>query len=452
MREDQEGGRKLPAPGHKTWCRRLVHSGLAGWRQGTGVPTVLSPQLFLMVAGMFLYGTGNGAADPYLALFMNTRLGLSLTAIGLIYGVAQMAAIPVQLISSAVADDYGRRYSLTTALLTEAIVYSGLALVGSAWQAIALIALSAAFGWTLFMTSSNAIVADLVPPPRMLTAFGISRVSLSIGNVLGPVIAGVALASGASYRALFLGAAGCCVAFLIIELLWLRDSRPAETRRDLKAPRRTSVSVLLRDRRFVFFGLVTLLPLYGCSQLEATYPLYLTKVLGVSVRSWGLLWALYALVGAAAQYPLVRVLRRHKPMMMMVLASMLIGCGLGATTLTHGGWPLVGLTAMTSAGVILLATAATTITAAMAPAELRARYMGGLTIIWMAGQALGMMVGGFAMESLGGRTAYAVVLGAGVVGSLLFLHLSKSGNDSCTDDEQHGQRRPMPSPSRPSGR
>jgi MFS family permease len=51
---------------------------------------------------------------------------------------------------------------------------------------------------------------------------------------------------------------------------------------------------------------------------------------------------------------------------------------------------------------------------------LRGRYMGVWTIVYMGGYALGPLLGGWALDALGGRTAFAVVTAACLVGAALF--------------------------------
>jgi len=52
--------------------------------------------------------------------------------------------------------------------------------------------------------------------------------------------------------------------------------------------------------------------------------------------------------------------------------------------------------------------------------------MGAWTLVWMGGYALGPTFGGMAMDRLGGRGAYAVILGVGLLGATLFVSMRGS--------------------------
>jgi MFS family permease len=56
----------------------------------------------------------------------------------------------------------------------------------------------------------------------------------------------------------------------------------------------------------------------------------------------------------------------------------------------------------------------------MAPTELRGRYMGVWTLVYLGGYGLGPLCGGFAMDALGARSAFVVVAAAGLLGAALF--------------------------------
>ena len=78
-----------------------------------------------------------------------------------------------------------------------------------------------------------------------------------------------------------------------------------------------------------------------------------------------------------------------------------------------------------SFGTALLMPFSVTVISHLAPLRLRGRYMGAWTLVWTAGVALGPIFGGFAMQHLGGRGAYAIAFAAGLTGAALCLVLSR---------------------------
>jgi MFS family permease len=80
-----------------------------------------------------------------------------------------------------------------------------------------------------------------------------------------------------------------------------------------------------------------------------------------------------------------------------------------------------------SFGTALLVPISSTVVSYLAPEHLRGRYMGAWTLVWTGGIALGPIFGGLAMDHLGGRGAYAIVLAAGLTGAALYVLLGLRG-------------------------
>ena len=93
-----------------------------------------------------------------------------------------------------------------------------------------LVVVESALGWPLFLTSSNAMIADVLPQAKRANAYSVIRTAMNVGVVLGPAAGGIALGLGASFRDVFLAAALGCAAFLVLILLWVQETRPAAAR------------------------------------------------------------------------------------------------------------------------------------------------------------------------------------------------------------------------------
>jgi len=104
-------------------------------------------------------------------------------------------------------------------------------------------------------------------------------------------------------------------------------------------------------------------------------------------------------------------------------ASALISLGLCGAAFAPVGWPTAAFVLVISLGSVLLIPISATIVSQMAPVALRGRYMGAWTLVWTAGMALGPTFGGMAMDRLGGRGAYGVILGVGLLGAVLFARM-----------------------------
>ncbi len=115
------------------------------------------------------------------------------------------------------------------------------------------------------------------------------------------------------------------------------------------------------------------------------------------------------------QYPLIRWLRHRDPMLLMAAASACLGVGLGSAAFVS--WPATFVfMLLISVGLVMFIPIASTVVSRLAPVELRGRYMGAWTLVFMGGYALGPLLGGLALDALGGRVDFLIVAAAGLWG------------------------------------
>ena len=381
-------------------------------------------QFWLLVGGTFLYLLGYELGYPFETVYLHARLGVSMTSVGLIIGLPILAGLPVQIAGGAIADRFGRRGLLILGICAGIVLFEGLALAGKLWQVVTVIAIEAAFGWAMFSTANNSMLADLTPLVRRAEAYGISRVAVTAGMAVGPLVGGLLLGAGLDYRVLFASGGMVCALFLLLVLLRFEESRPAAVAE--AGDRLTTLAgyrVVLRDRRFLAFCGIALLPLYGFGQIYVTLPVLLRNSVGISLTDWGLLAALYAGSAVLLQYPVVRRTKRYDKLGLLSIASACIGAGLSGAAFAPKGIGTAACVLLTSVGTMLFVPIAPAFVSEMAPTALRGRYMGAWTFVWMGGTALGPTFGGLAMDRLSGRGAYLVILAAGLFGALLFALL-----------------------------
>ena len=392
-------------------------------------------QYWLLIAGTFVYATGVEMCYPFQTLYLNQRLGLSMTSIGVIIGATLFAGLPFQIVGGAVADRFGRRPVLILAICAGMALYIGLGVAHQLWLVIALFAFEAAFGWAQYLTASNAMVSDLTPLSRRAEAFSILRVALNAGITIGPLVAAPLISLDPTFRTSFLGAGLVCGIFLVMVLTLFKETRPPSAGRGSIGSAFRGYGQVLRDRRMLAFCVVALLPLYGFGQIWVTMPIVLGDLHGVSAGMWGILLVVYGASTAILQYPVIRVLGRFDHMLLMALASLCVGIGTGGAAFVP--WPFTfACVIVISFGIVLFIPISSTVVSHLTPTALRGRYMGSWTMVYIGGYALGPLLGGWAMDALGGRGAFAVVAATGLLGALLFpLLRTKTG---ARDEDRDG--------------
>jgi MFS family permease len=272
------------------------------------------------------------------------------------------------------------------------------------------------------------MIADLLPSEKRQEGFGVTRAAMNFGVVVGPVLAAQALGRyGVSYRALFLSAAAGCGLMVVMMAIWIRESRPASATQRVRHPDkqgRSGYRRVFHDRVFIVFCLAAVLPVFCIGNFGSIYAVYITSFLGVPSSEWAYLLTLNALIVVLVQIPLVTALRRRNRMILLAVSSGLLALGIGGSAFAGPLWTLVILIIVLSLGETLLSPVASAEVADLAPEALRGRYMGVWTVVWNGGAALGPAFGGWAMDNMGGRQAFVVLLVVGLAGTASFLALA----------------------------
>lgn len=381
-------------------------------------------QFWLLAGGAFLLLTGIDMCFPFETSYLTTRFGVSMTALGFILGLPLLAAVPLYIAGGAFTDRYGRRPAMAVAIVVVSLLYVVFAGADRLWPIAVAVALEAAFGWSLYLTGSNAMVADLIAVERRAEAYSITRVAQHIGMVVGPLAAALLLAAGFSYRWLFVGGAVICAAYVVLMLLTFKETKPQVRHHEPLGRTLSDYRSVLKDRGFLAFCLLALLPLFGFGQIWVTLPIALREQHGVTPQAWAWLLTFYALTVAVLQYPIIRLLRRRNLIMVVAAASLFVGSGmLGVVTAPPGALTFFFIFCV-SLGVMLLIPVAPTVAAEFAPVPLRGRYMGVWTLTQQSGYALGPLCGGVALDTLGPVGGGAVTALCGLAGAAGFCSLA----------------------------
>lgn len=381
-------------------------------------------QFWLLTVGLVVLVTGIDISLPFQTSYLTQELGIPITTVGLVLGIPALLVLPFHIVGGMLVDRFGRKTAMLIGGAFMILFYGTFALAHTLWPIAIVVSLEAAFGWALFLTGSNAMVADLIPYQRRAEAYSLTRVATYIAMIIGPLLAGLILTAGAGYRPLFLASVCLCGAFVVLVVSVFRDTAS----RSSTAPASFTGMLgeyggVLCDRRFLAFCAAALFPLYGFGQIWTTLPVALHDAHGVSARDWSLLVVIYAVTVTILQYPLIRVLRNRDPLLLMATCSVLLCGGLAGTTIVPLG--VLTILCMTTVGFgsMLLMPISASVAAALAPPHLRGRYMATWTLAQTGGYALGPTFGGWALGGLGSLGAAAVLAACGAVGATAFLIL-----------------------------
>lgn len=182
-----------------------------------------------------LMDTSSEIIHALLPLFMTATLGLSVTAVGAIDGIAESTASIVKVFSGYLSDKFGKRKPLI-------LLGYGLGAVSKPFFPLAaglLPVLAARFadriGKGIRGAARDALIADVTPPGLRGRAFGLRQSMDTVGAFVGPVLAiGLMIVFANDMRSVFWVAVIPAVLAVLCVVFWVKE--PVAPKAEANAP------------------------------------------------------------------------------------------------------------------------------------------------------------------------------------------------------------------------
>ena len=339
---------------------------------------------WVLFAGMFLNKFG-AFVVPFLTLYLTSR-GYTVGEAGLAVGAYGVGNLLASLLGGHLADYLGRRQTIVLSMFSGAAT---MLLLSQAESLSAIVALTALTGLTneFYRPASAALLTDVVPAARRLTAFAALRMAFNAGFAFGPATAGFLAAYG--YFWLFAGDAATSVLFGLVAMLAL-PRRPQHPQAN--AGWDEALRLFWRDRRLHQLLLANFAIALLFFQMASTYGLHVTR-LGFSTATYGGLVSLNGALVVLVELPLTTVTRRFPARHVMAVGYLLSGLGFAANALVHSVPALVACMIVFTLGEIITMPTASAYLANLAPAEMRGRYLGISGLAWSLALIIGPAAG-----------------------------------------------------------
>ncbi|MFQ6016007.1 MAG: MDR family MFS transporter, partial [Anaerolineae bacterium] len=378
-------------------------------------------QFWVLFCGSLISATGGGLIFPFMTLYLRQKLDISMTTIGLLFGVMAVVGLLPQVMGGALADKLGRKAIMLVSLFGSGLATLGVGLATNMSLLLACLILDSTLGWPLYAPATNAMVADLVKEGKRTQAYGLLRVVHNLGIVIGPSVGGLIIAFG-SYLHLFILAAITSLIFFLITLFFIRETKPETVVREEGAPL-AGYGQVLQDQPFLAFCLVAILETIVYAQMTTTFPVFLKQERGIPEALWGLIMATNAGMVVLFQFPLTRLSDHYRRTAVLAVGALFYAVGFGGIGLGTGFFYFVFCVIVLTIGEMLFIPTATAYVADIAPEDMRGRYMGAAGLIWGAGFGIGPIVGGAIMDRWGGVYIWPVTFVLSLLGAAAFLAL-----------------------------
>jgi MFS family permease len=342
---------------------------------------------WILFFGTFLNKFGTFVL-PFLAIYM-TRLGYTAAQSGLAIAAYGAGTLLACLCGGYLADRIGRRKTIVFSMFSGAVVMLCLSQARSLTTIILFSGIAGLAG-ELYRPASSALLADLVPAGKRVTAFAAYRMAFNAGWAFGPATAG--LLAKKSFLWLFVGDAATSVLYGLVAWFALPTGLKAtrvgnavfDTLRVLRDDRR------LRQVVFAALGVgMVFVQVFSTMSLEITRS-------GFSPSVYGLVISLNGLLVVLCELPLTTITKRYSARRVIALGFVLIGAGF-ASNLLERTLPLLLLTTSTfTLGEMISMPVMGAYVADLAPAHQRGLYMGTYGMVWAVafvfGPSLGMVM------------------------------------------------------------
>lgn len=341
-------------------------------------------EAWVLYGGTFINRFGSFVL-PFLVLYL-VRRGYTTLQAGAVVSLYGAGSLLASMAGGYLADHLGRRATIATSMFTSALILIALS-QAQRLPAIAILTALAGLTAELYRPASGALLADLIPEGRRVTAFALYRLAINAGFAMGPAVAG--FLADRSFLWLFVGDALTSLIFGVLVLVAL----PPGARMQSAEVRQTgAVRVILRDRVFVRFLLASLAIAFVYMQVVSTFALHVRDS-GFSNAVYGILVSLNGLLIIVLELPTTSITQRLRPRPVIAGGMLVVGLGFGLTALAHTVPALVLSVAVWTCGEIVGAPVGSAYVADIAPSHLRGRYQGAWGLTWGLAAILGPALG-----------------------------------------------------------
>lgn len=378
-------------------------------------------QFWLIFWGVFINASGASMVWPFLTIYIRQKLELPLTSVSLLLTLNSAAGLLATSIAGPAVDRFGRRGAMVVSLIVGGATRLVMSSADNLPLWAMLMAVSGAF-MPLLRVGSNAMVADLVEPEHRVDAYALLRMISNLGIAIGPSIGG--FITSVSYSWAFYVAAGAHTIYAMLVYFFVKESKP-QISRSKTSDRDSGYGPVLRDRTFMTFSVVYTLAAMAAPLMMVLLPVYAKENYSVLERQYGFIMATNAAMVVLLQFSVTRVSKRYPALPVLTLGAFVYALGVGSVALGSGFWYFLGSMVILTFGEMLLVPTGTALTANLAPAEMRGRYMGIYSLTWGIGSGVAPVIGGLLYDHVAPVAMWYGGLVIGLLGTLGFLVLKR---------------------------
>jgi MFS family permease len=368
-------------------------------------------QFWLLFCGVFLNRASFSLVWPFLTVFLTQEVGMSLTTVTLLISLRSFSSLVATSFVAPMMDRFGRKSAMIVGMASSAVLFVVMSQAQALWLwAVLMVAHGVVM--PMFNIGVYSMVADMIAPENRTSAYALIRVVANAGIAVGPIVGGILIAI--SFSSIFIFTA---IGFMALALLIYGFMPETHTR--------AGYSFLLKDRVFLGFVGAFFFTEMASVHMFTLLNVYLTNEFGMLPSEYSLLVTINAVMVVVLQYGMTRYTRHYNHYVVMAFGSLVYCIGILSVafggTFAHFAISMVIVTL----GELIVSPTAMTLVANHAPADMRARYMGVLEIMYPVATGIGPVIGGFLNDNVAPVAMWYNAAAMTLIGAVWFLWLAR---------------------------
>ena len=325
---------------------------------------------------------------PFIALYLTDSFGITMVEMGYIFIIVGIGNMIGNMLGGMLTDKFGRKKIALFGLISSgafSLLFAFITELQLIYYLVGFMGLLGAMGGP----ARQAMLADILPEKQRVEGYGILRVVVNISATIGPALGGLLAVYG--YKWLFIADAITSGITAIIFILKIPETSPVHKKAaDASASEKEIIQPeskgsgggygeVLRDWRFMFFVLVSMVMVFVYNNLHTMLPVFMRDNLSFSREDslliYGLMFSMNAFMVVTMQFWITRKIKKYEGLILMAAGNLLYGIGFGLYGFVATVPFLFFAMIIITVGEMFVAPFQQSITAKFAPEDKRGRYM-----------------------------------------------------------------------------
>ena len=303
---------------------------------------------------------------------------------------------------------------------------------------VALLALVYGIANTVDMPTRQAFIVEMVGRDDLMNAIALNSAMFNAARIVGPALAGLAIARWGTAVAFYLNAASFVPVIVALFAVGAQGRPRAASGRSMAHDIREGVRFAVSTPRVALTMAMVLAVSGFLFNYNVLIPLYVRDVLGHGAEGFGLMMAMLGIGALGGAVALAALGRERPPVAALATPALLQAAGTAALAAVHTERVVVPLLLLMGfCGILFMAGSNSTVQLTV-PDELRGRVMSLHTLMFAGVTPFGAFLMGSVAEAAGVKAALLVSGGGGLISVLALLawwHARDRGSPLATRPE-----------------